>query len=180
MSIRLKLTIIILGLVSIPLFFISIIAFVNYEKSLEKNRLSQLQNLASFKAERIEAYIEGLRTELEMAQSFFIIRKHLPSLIRSGRDPGNPATAAARNVLDLQLRKIQDAAGLSDIMLADNKGLIVYASDPEDYAVTMFKSLPEVQLASFKEGLNRIFFSEIFMNKSAANRPEFGHRHHNL
>jgi signal transduction histidine kinase len=172
MSIRLKLTIIIIGLVSIPLFFISIIAFVNYEKALETGRFLQLRNLASFKADRIEAYIQGLRTEIEMAQSFFIIRKHLPFLTRSAGGPGNSATAASRKVLDAQLRKIQDAAGLSDIMLTDNNGRIVYASDPEDYAVTMFTSLPEVQLASFKEGLNRIFISEIFLNKPAGNRPE--------
>ena len=172
MSIRTKLTAIILGLVAIPLLFVSIVAFINYENSLKADHLSQLRNLAGFKADRIEAYFAGLRTEIEMAQSFFIIRKHLPLLIRSAGGPDNPAVAAARKVLDGQLRRIQESAGLLDFILTDKNGRIVYASDPKDYATTEFKSLPEIQLASFKEGLNRIFISEIFLNKPAGNRPE--------
>jgi PAS domain S-box-containing protein len=171
MSIRLKLTIIILALVTIPLLFVSVISFSNYEHSLEAARLSQFENLADFKADRVEAYFAGLRTQIEMAQSYYIIRKHLPLLIRSGNGRSDPLVTAARKVLDKQLRGIQKTAGLSDIMLTDNNGRIVYASDPGYYATTRFKSLPEIHLASFKEGLNRIFFSEIFLSEPAGNRP---------
>jgi PAS domain S-box-containing protein len=169
MSIRLKLTIIILALASIPLLFVSVISFSNYENSLESARLSQLENLADFKADRIDAYFAGLRTEIEMAQSFYIIRKYLPLLIQSVKSPSDPAITAAQKVLDGQLRKIQETAELSDIMLTDNNGRIVYASNPGHYATTKYKSLPDIQLASFKEGPNKIFFSEIFLSDPEGN-----------
>jgi PAS domain S-box-containing protein len=172
MSIRLKLTIIILALVSIPLIFVSVISFSNYEHSLETARLSQLENLADFKADRVEAYFAGLKTQIEMSQSYYIIRKHLPLLIRTGNGRSDPSVIAARKVLDGQLRGIQTSAGLFDIMLADDKGRIVYASDSGNTATAMFTALPKVQLTSFKEGLNRISFSEIFLNEPAGNRPE--------
>jgi PAS domain S-box-containing protein len=169
MSIRLKLTIIILALVTIPMLFVSIISFSNYEQSLETTRLSQLENLADFKADRIDAYFAGLRTEIEMAQSFYIIRKYLPLLVRSGNSQSDPSVTATRKAIDRQLKGIQKTAGLSDIMLTDNNGRIVYASNPGHNTTT--KSLPEIQLASFKEGLNRIFFSEIFLSEPAGNSP---------
>jgi PAS domain S-box-containing protein len=172
MSLRSKLTIVILALVSIPLVFVSIISFSNYEDSLETARFSQLENLADFKADRIEAYFAGLKTEIEMAQNFYIIRKHLPVLIRSGDSRSDPLVTAARNVLDKQLRGIQASAGLFDIILADKMGRIVYSSDSGNNPTTMFTALPKIQLISFKEGLNRISFSEIFLNEPAGNRPE--------
>ena len=60
MSIRLKLTIMFLAIASIPLLLFSALTFTNYKNSLEATRLSQLQDLTVFKADRIEAYFAGL------------------------------------------------------------------------------------------------------------------------
>jgi hypothetical protein len=122
MSIRLKLTILFLAVVIIPLFFVSVVTFWDYKKSLETTQLSRLQDLATFKAKRIEAYFEEFRDEIEMAQSFYIIRKNLPLLLRFMDDPDNEEISEARKLLDRQLQEIQVSLELSDIMLANRDG----------------------------------------------------------
>ena len=64
MSIRLKLAIMFLAIASIPLLFVSALTFTNYKNSLEANRFSQLQDLAIFRADRIEAYFAGLKAHI--------------------------------------------------------------------------------------------------------------------
>lgn len=78
MSIRSKLTIMFLAVALIPLLFVSAITFNKYKKSLEATRLAQLEDLANFKAQRIETYFSGLRANIEMAQDFYNIKKTCP------------------------------------------------------------------------------------------------------
>ena len=172
MSIKVKLTIIILSLIAIPLFFVSAITFSNYRNSLMTSRLSQLQNLARFKAEEIEAYFEGLKNTMEMSQGFYNIRKHLPVLARSYKDPHNREAGAAKKALDGQLVRMQKALDLADIMLADISGTIVYVSNPEHNSKDFSRSLDEISPESLKQGTKSIYFSDIFINRLVENRPE--------
>ena len=68
MSIRLKLTIMFLAIASIPLLLFSVLTFSNYKDSLEANRVTQLQLLASYRADKIETYFAGLRKNIEISQ----------------------------------------------------------------------------------------------------------------
>jgi signal transduction histidine kinase len=172
MSIKIKLTIIILSLVAIPLLFVSVITFSNYKNSLTTSRLSQLQSMARFKAEEIEAYFEGLKNTLEMSRGFYNVRKNLPLLSLSYKDPHNREAAAIRKMLDPQLAGMQKALDLSDIMLADKSGAIVYVSNPEHYTLDLRRSLDEISPESLKQGIKGIYFSDIFINRVVGGRPE--------
>ncbi|MBF0479130.1 MAG: HAMP domain-containing protein [Candidatus Omnitrophica bacterium] len=166
MSIRVKLIIMFLIVATIPLIMASAITFNNYRYSLEKNRLSQLKDLAKYKADKIEVYFTGLKANLEIAQSLYNIRQNLPILVQFARDPNNLKFINAKKMLDEQLPKMQKVLGLSDIMLVDLEGKVVYTTNPQHYLWEFEKLLSDPDQTVFEEGKKRIYFSNIFLNKS--------------
>ncbi len=171
MSIRLKLTIMFMVFVLIPSLFISVLTFTKYKKSLETIRLSELQDIAAFKADRIETYFASLKADIEIAQGYYNIKKNLPVLTRLTDDPNNPKFLAAKKMLDEQLQRMQSVLGLSDIMLVNPIGEVVYSSNPKHIPKDFLNPLPDPQQKAFAEGKNRVYFSDIFLNKEQSNRP---------
>jgi signal transduction histidine kinase len=170
MSIRLKLTIMFLVFVSIPSLFVSVLTYTSYRKSLETIHLSQLQDTAAFKADKIETYFAGLKANIEVAQGYYNIRKNLPVLTRLIHDPNDPQFLAAKIMLDGQLQKMQSVLGLSDIMLVSPKGRVVYVSSPAHYAKDFMNILPDTKQKAFAEGKNGVYFSDLFLSKAEGNR----------
>jgi PAS domain S-box-containing protein len=170
MSIRLKLTIMFLAVASIPLLFVSALTYTNYKNSLETNRLSNLQDIAAFKADKIETYFAGLKTDIRVAQEFSSIKQNLPVLNRFASEPENPAFLASKKILDEQLRPKQAILKLADIMLTNPQGRVVYSSNPEHRPKDFLKFLPDPQQKAIEEGKKRISFSDVFMNKAEGNR----------
>ena len=82
MSIRLKLAIMLLVVALIPLLFVSVITFNNYKSSLEDARISQLRDIAAFKADKIETYFSRLKANMQVAQGYYNIKNNLPVLTR--------------------------------------------------------------------------------------------------
>jgi signal transduction histidine kinase len=172
MSIRLKLTIIILALVTIPLLFVSAVTFTDYQNSLESIRLSQVQDLARFKAERTEAYFSTLKIDIEMSQGFYNVRKHLPVLARLPLGSRSREAVAARNTLDGQLSRMRDVLELSDIMLTTNDGTIIYVCNPDHRTKDLSLSLATISPEAYREGKKGIYFSDIFLNSTVDNKSE--------
>ncbi|MFA5252386.1 MAG: PAS domain S-box protein, partial [Phycisphaerae bacterium] len=146
----------------------------NYKNSLEAGRLSQVQNLAAFKADKIETYFAGLKTDIEIAQSFYNIKKNLPVLTRLAHEPANPEAAAAKKMLDEQLQQMQSVSvsGLSDILLVSPEGKIVYSSNPEHYPKHFSNPLSDSHKKAFEEGRKAICFSDVFFNEAQDDRVE--------
>jgi PAS domain S-box-containing protein len=172
MSIRVKLALMFLVIALIPALFVSALTFTHYKNSLEANRLSQLQYLAIFKADEIEAYLAGLKSDMETVQGFYNIKKNLPVLSRLSSRPSDPRFLAAKKMLDGQLRRTQDVLELSDIMLLNPDGRVVYASNPERLSKDFLKLLPDPYQKAFAEGKNGIYFSDVFFNKAQDNKAE--------
>ncbi len=160
MSIRYKLTFIILALVSIPLLFVSIITFSNYQKSLESARLSQVQELARYRVDKIETYFTTVRTEMEMTEGLYPVRKLLPDLSHGAH------AVTARQGLDDVLMGMRGTLGLADILLTDNKGMVVYVNNAQHRAKEYSFPLEKLYPASFEKGKKGLFFSDIFFNNS--------------
>jgi len=169
MSIRAKLTTMFLAIAFIPLLLVTAITFNNYKNSLEANRLSQLENLAGFKADKIATYFTGLKKDMEVAQNSYLLKKNLPVLTRLAHDPGNPEFIAAKRMLDGVYGKLPSNLGFFDIMLTNSEGKVVYSSNPEHFSKEFLKFLPDPQQKAFNEGKNKIYFSDIFFTK--ADRP---------
>ena len=157
--------------VLIPSLFISVLTFTNYKKSLETIRLSELQDIAAFKADRIETHFAALKANIEIAQGYFNIKKNLPVLIRLADTPNNPKFLAAKKMLDEQLQRMQSVLGLSDIMLVNPIGKVVYSSNPKHNPKDFLGPLPDPHRKAFAEGENRAFFSDIFLNEEQGSRP---------
>ncbi len=139
-SIRIKLTIIFIAIAFIPVLFVSVLTFTNYKNSLEAARLENLQEIAAFKADKIETYFAGLKADIELAQGYYNIKTNLPVLNSLANDPKNPQFLASKKNLDDQLQRMQSVLGLSDIMLVDPKGRIVYSSNTERNAKDFLES----------------------------------------
>ncbi len=154
-----------------PYSLSSALTFTNYKNSLEANRFSQLQDLTIFRADRIEAYFAGLKAHIEIAQGFYNIKKNLPVLTRLADDPDNPEFLAAKKMLDAQLQQMQSVSDLSDIMLVNPQGKVVYAIRPGHYLKDMSKGIDAEQKA-FAEGKSRIYFSDVYFDKAEDNRFE--------
>lgn len=171
MSIRLKLTIMFLAIASIPLLLVSALTFTNYKNSLEANRFSQLRDLTILRADRIEAYFAGLKVHIEIAQGFYNIKKNFPVLTLFADDPNNPEFLAAKKMLDEQLQQMQSVSDLSDIMLVNPQGKVVFANKPEHYSKDLSNGYDAEQKA-FTEGKNRIYYSDVYFDKAEDNRFE--------
>jgi len=89
MSIRAKLTIMFLAIALIPLFLVSALTFTNYKNSLEASRLRQMEDIVSFKADKIETYFATLKAGIKVAQNGYAIRKDLPLLNRLASEPNS-------------------------------------------------------------------------------------------
>jgi len=171
MSIRIKLIIMFLAIAVIPLLFVSTLTFHNYKNSLEANRLSQLQDLTVFRADRIETYFSGIKSHIEIAQGFYNIKKNLPVLTRLADAPNNPEFVTAKKMLDEQLQQMQSVSDLSDIMLIDPEGKVVYANKPWHYSKDMSNG-NEAEQKGFSQGKDRIYFSDVYFDKEKDNRFE--------
>ena len=172
MSIRRKLTIMFLAIALIPLLFVSYLTYTNYKKSLETNRFSQLQDLTVFRADRIETYFAGLKSHIEMAQAFYNIKKNLPILTRFANDPNNPEFLAAKKMLDEQLQQMESVSGLSDIMLINPEGRVVYTSNnPVHFGKDMTNG-NDAEQKVFSRAKDGVYFSDVYFDKAEDNRYE--------
>ena len=160
-----------LTIASVPLLLVSVLTFTNYENSLEANRFSQLQDLTIFRADRIEAYFDGLKGHIEIAQGFYNIKKNLPVLTQLADDPNNPEFIAAKKMLDGQLQQMQSVSDFSDIMLLNPQGRVVYAIKPGHCFKDMSNGVDAEQKA-FTEGKDRVYYSDVYFDKVEYNRFE--------
>jgi HAMP domain-containing protein len=172
MSVRAKLTLAFLAITAIPLLLVSALTYINFKHSLESARISSLQDITAFKADRIETYFAQLKGNIEITQSLYNIKYNLPVLTRLAGDPNNPEFLAAHKTLDGQLQRIQTVLGLADVMLLNPDGKIVYITSPQDSAIEFLHRLPDPEQTAFEKGKNGIYFSDIFVYQAAGNRYE--------
>jgi PAS domain S-box-containing protein len=162
-----------LAVASIPLLFVSVLTFSNYKKSLETNRLSQLRDIAAYKADKIETYFAGIKRTLEMTQGFYNIKKNFPVLLKFADEPNNPVFIAAREPLDAQLSQMQAVlTDVSDIMLVSPNGRVIYANQSGHYYKDFAGAPTEPERQAFIIGKDRIYLSDIYFDKAENNRYE--------
>jgi len=168
MSIRLKLLISYLSVALIPAFFVGVLTFHNYRASFEASQISDMADLAALKADKIETYFAGLKTNMETARAFYNIRKNLPTLVSFANTPSAQEFLDAKKMLDGQLQPMQSAMGLSDIMLVGPSGKIVYSSNPAHSRKDFLNPLSDPGQKALAKGENGVYISDVFLNKAEA------------
>lgn len=171
MSIRLKLILTYLAVALLPLLLLGGVTFHNYKESLENLRLAQLRDITVYKTDQIGDLFKGLKADIEIGQSFYNIKTNLPVLSSFAGKPAAPEFLAAKKMLDGQLRPMQAVKGLSDIMLANTAGKVVYSCDPGHSSKEFLKDLPDPKRHAFAEGKKRVYFSDIFFKEEDAGKP---------
>ncbi|MGB7566601.1 MAG: histidine kinase dimerization/phospho-acceptor domain-containing protein, partial [Chitinivibrionales bacterium] len=171
MSIRSKLTIVFLAIASIPLLLVSALTYTNFKSSLEANRFAQLKDLSVFRADRIEAYFAGLKSDMEIAQGFYNIKENHSIMIQLAGHPKTLEFITAQKMLSGQLRQMQSVSNMTDIMLADPRGLIVYSNRPDHYLKDLSRG-NEAERSAFTYGKTGIYFSDIYFDSAEDKRFE--------
>lgn len=170
MSIRAKLIIVFLGVALIPLLFVSAVTFNNYKSSLQELRFTQLENLVTFKAKRIEQYFEELKKSVMIVQNAYLIKKNLPLLTELSREPLSPEFRAAKGGIDSSWRNNQVLLGALNIMLVNPQGKVVYASNPAYPLRDFSNTLPGPGEKAFEEGKNKFYLSGVFLDRELGNK----------
>ena len=161
-----------LAIAVIPLLFVSYLTYANYENSLKASHSSQLQDLTVVRADRIESYFAGIKAHIDIAQGFYNIKKSLPVLTRLADDQNNPEFFAAKKMLDGQLRLMQSVSELSDIMLINPRGKVVYSSNNSLHFSKDMSSGNDAERMAFSHGKDRAYFSDVYFDKTEDNRYE--------
>ena len=171
MSIRSKLTIIFLAIASIPLLLVSALTYTNFKSSLEANRFAQLKDLSVFRADRIQDYFADLKANMEIAQGFYNIKQNHPIMIRLAGHPKTLEFITAQKMLSGQLREMQSVSNMTDIMLADPRGLIVYSNRPDHYLKDLSRG-NDAERSAFTHGKAGVYFSDIYFDSAEDKRFE--------
>ncbi|MBF0484080.1 MAG: PAS domain-containing protein [Candidatus Omnitrophica bacterium] len=170
MSIRSKLTLTFLAIAFIPALLISILTFTKYENNFKADRISDMEDIAAYKADKIETYFSWLQLQIEIVQSLLNVKNNFPVLVQFSSVPENPKFLTAKKTLDGQLQRIQSLLGLLDIMLVNSEGKIVYASNSRYFSENFLNSLPDPAQKAFIEGKNKIYFSDIYLKKKGSDQ----------
>jgi PAS domain S-box-containing protein len=173
MSIRLKLIIMFLAITSIPVILVGALTFHNYKNSMEIKQISHLKDIAAYKADKIETYFNGLKSNIKITPGFYNIRKNLPVLLRLSEDPNNPEFQASKEQLGEQLQLTQSVlSDVTDIMLVNPEGKVVYANKSGHLSKDLTKGSSEAERRAFAEGKDKVYLSDIYFDKAEDNRYE--------
>ncbi|MBF0572031.1 MAG: PAS domain S-box protein [Candidatus Omnitrophica bacterium] len=148
------------------------LSFTNYKKSLEAARLSQLQDFAALREEGINAFIAGLKSDIEIVQCLYNIKRNLPILSAYSSNPQDLKFVSAKEMLDGQLPRMQKLLKLMTVALLNTDGKVVYSSDSEHYPKRYLQLLYDSQQKIFIEGKHGVYISDVLVNKKKNNKPE--------
>jgi signal transduction histidine kinase len=170
MSIKTKLVVIFLAFTFVPMSILGTLVFYKADNALEAVRLSQLENIADLKKDKIETFFTERKGDMKSAQSFRIIRSNLPVLIKFSHEPKSGAYRKAEEELDSQIKSFQEGYEYLDVMLAGPDGSIVYVSNKAHRENQLGRILPVAE--AFEEGRRDVYFSDVFENEADGNRFE--------
>jgi PAS domain S-box-containing protein len=170
MSLKTKLTILFVAFTLISLVLFGVVVFSQAGRTLEAVRLSQLNNIADLKEDKIETFFHEREADVKSAQDFRNIRINLPVLAKYARDKTAPAYVQAKKALDDQIKTFQRSYGYLDVMLLDRHGKIIYVSNDDHAAVQLGKPLRDRKF--FEEGQNKIYFTDVFFGTEGDRRIE--------
>jgi len=166
MSIRAKLTLVFLIFISIATVAVGVLTYANARSSLKALRISQLENIADLKKDKIEAYFNERIDDLKTFQDYSFLKKDLSVITGRASDPKSPAYQAAMKELDIRLRYVAKVYGYADIMLTDTTGKVVYASNEVHRAEHLGNRLPDPSGKTFEYGKRDIYLGNIYKSKA--------------
>lgn len=167
MSIRAKLVAVFLAVI-ISTMAVSALFFVNTRGLLKDLWMEEVTSIADLKKDKINAFFAEQEKDVKSFQNFFMVKKYLPVISKYYTAKSNPAYVDAKKLLDSRLKSFQ-ALGYTDVILTDQEGKMVYATNEAHQAKHLGRPLSELEGNAFKEGRKGIYYSDIFRNTSDDN-----------
>ena len=168
MHIKWKLASIFLLITVIPMLLLALVTYFNARDVMLKDKIEDVSRVADLKVYEIDTYFKERKADILIAQTYYNIRTNLPVMAQSANDRANPAYLEAKKMLDDQLSTFKDVNGYLNIMLLNAEGKIVYALS--DMSAYLDKALPDPGNKAFEEGKKKVYFTDVFRNKYAADR----------
>ncbi|HBG25492.1 MAG: hypothetical protein A2Y10_14595 [Planctomycetes bacterium GWF2_41_51] len=171
MSIRSKLIIVFLAVALTPTVLIQFVTYGRYEQSLKSAQIQHLQDVLEFKASQLETFFKSLKSDILITCDRYAIRQNIPEIDRLADEPNNPEYIKAGKIIDEQLKQMQAILNLSDIMIVNPKGTVIYAIRAAHHTFDMSIADP-VQLEAIRKGREDVYFSDVYFDKAHDNRYE--------
>lgn len=170
MSIRSKITIILIAIALIPTVILGLVTFNKYRNSLEASHITHLKNIAHLQADKIDLYFAGLKTSMELAQATYVIKNNLPILSEYSSQPDSPEFINSKQEMDGPIKQMQAAFKLINVLILSPQGKVVYLSNAVDYKNSFLKPITGGEQKAFEEGKNGIYFSDMYFNKDEGDK----------
>ena len=165
MSIRTKLTLILLVFGMVPLAVFGTLAFLNAKHALESSRTTELESVAEFKTCMIENFIAERKKSVAVLQENPIMKKYIHIPVKPPDEDGNPIYADAERELDSLLKPLQETFGYNGITLVSREGRILYVSNKSGDRESAGRPVLEASRTALEEGKGEIYFSEIMRGR---------------
>jgi hypothetical protein len=101
MTIRKKMTLILLACTIIPMCFVGVLGYYHARKTLESLRMEQLKSIADLKVKRIEDFFAEQKKHIMIAQQRPTLKKYASILQAFSGDFSNPVYKTIRDELDI-------------------------------------------------------------------------------
>lgn len=170
MKIRQKIVIAFLLIGVIPALFFGLINLYNIKSSLEESGKNTIKSVAGFeviarlKAERLEAMIDSIKEYVGELKDSVVIKDNLPTIAGSFNDTTDMEYVRAKGAIDNRFSGWMDTQKwVSDIVLVDTSGKIIYAFDKEHFGEGIGGPLPDMEV--FEKGKVGASVGDVFMHK---------------
>lgn len=173
MKIKQKIALAFLLIGVLPALFVGLINISNMKSLLEESgkntvkSIAGLENIAKFKSDRLESIFIDIKSQARVLQDSVAIKDNFPTIVKFVDDRGNIKYIQAKNAMDDRLKSwMKTQVWISDILLVNSDGIVVYAFDPEHFRKELGGMLPDI--AVFEKGKENISVGEIFIHKEDA------------
>jgi PAS domain S-box-containing protein len=168
MALRKKLILIIIAVAILPMTFIGTLGYYSAKTALQNLRLEELQSIVDLKAKKIEDFFTDQKNHIRIAQLRPNIKKYASLLAEFSGDFSSPDYVAIRDELDRALKMYPSVYDCANVMLANQKGKIVYVLNRFSAIENIERILPALWQEAIEEGKKKVYLSNVFKSRGQA------------
>ena len=165
-SLKARLIILFLLVSFIPIVIVGYLSFYKGKTAIVNARIAGVESVADLKVDKLESFFFERKGNIKVTQGYFNIKTNLPLVTRYANDRTNPVYIDAKKMLDGQLKSFQNVYGYKNVLLVNQEGNIVYATNENDRDTFLDNPLPDPEGKAFGNGKNGIYLSDVFQQKS--------------
>jgi PAS domain S-box-containing protein len=168
MTLRKRLILIISAVAILPMTFIGTLGYYSAKTALQNLQMEKLKSITDLKAKKIEDFFTDQKNHIRIAQLRPNIKKYASLVTEFSGDHTSPDYKTIRDDLDEALKMYPSVYDYANVMLANQKGKVVYVLNRFSASEEIERILPELWQEAFKEGTQRVYLSDVFRSRRQA------------